>query len=198
MSEQGHAVDDPIRCVALGSAAEAEHHRARGQQTREQRDDGLQVRYPGRRVQLHDGDVVVEVDDETGQAVVLTVDAPQAGGVVRIEQGAATFHHFGQASLPPLGVDRLRCAVVEDPHPDDRGRVVETDRLEPTLAVEDHGEVPDLSLMRHRRDRVLEEPRMARADPTRRLGRHPHRHPAVPGGREAVQRSRRWAVGSWP
>ena len=130
------------------------------------------VGQPGRRVGLDDERRVVAVDDQPGEARRSRRArrgsrscASDAASVARRSSDAAI------AVVPPVVVDRHRVAVVQDPDPDRRRRVVQPDRGEAPAVVEHDGEVARRAVVADRRHRARRRPTGGRRGPG--AGRRP-------------------------
>ena len=94
----------------------------------------------------------------------------------RTDQRPTPLDGPSDALLPKGAVDRDRLAGMEDLDADRRVRVPHADRREVALIVEDHGEVTGGTLMRHRGDRLVVDPRVIPANMAVGILAHPHGH----------------------
>ena len=186
------ALLQPVQVLVAGRAREAQHDRGRPAQVDERVDHVAQVRHPRRRVQLHDEHVRVAIDDEAGQAVVLAVDEPVAGGR-RIELGRERRPSLDRRAEPrpePCRVDRHRRALVEHLHADGRRRVPQPDRDEAAVVVEHDGEVAGRALAGGAADRAVVQPRVTGLQAPASIGRHAQRDALRRRGGQVVEARR--------
>ncbi len=150
---------------------------------------------PGRRVDLHDRDTVVPVDHQAGKAVVLSVHEPVGGRGGRLLERPAALDRSGEPGRPEVVVDRGGFPRVQDPHPYRGPGVPQADRREPPAPVEHHRQVAGSTVVAHRGDRRIEEPRMPTPDLTQCVGGDPHRDPAGTGPGKVDRKVKRQPVG---
>ena len=158
--------------AGLQIAGEAQHHARAAGGVEQRLDDRHEVREPDRGVELDDEHVGVAVDDEAGHAVVLAVEDSvcEVCSVGIGRERDADVEGGADRRVPPVVVDRRRLADVEDAELDRRVGVVERQRDELAIVVEDHGEIAGGRLVADRGDRLLEHPRMPGADVAERVG----------------------------
>ena len=194
------AVGEAERLAGLQVAGEAQHDARAVGDVEQGVHDGDEVREPDRRVQLDHEHTGVAVDDEPRDAVVLAVEQAirELVGVGGVGEHDPLVEGAADRRPPPVAVDLRRLAGVEDPELDRRVGVVEGERNELAVVVEDHREVAGDGFVADRGDRLLEHPRMSGADVAQRVGCDPHGETLVARARHAQQPPMdRWAAHGW-
>ena len=142
-----------------------------------------QVGKPGQPrggVQLDDDVVLVLVDHESAQPIVFSVDQSVSGGVFALEQRGPSLSGPVNGVMQPGVVNGQGVADVQDPDGDRRSRVVEPDPQEPSIVVEDHGEIARPARL-GRSNRAVENPRMSGPNAPLGVFRHANRDSTLPG-----------------
>ena len=113
------------------------------------------------RVQLHDEESGVFVDDQPGQAVALTVNEAACIGICQLGVAAAQLDGAGDAALEELRIDGVFGAAAEHAHGDGGAGVVVAAADEASLAVDDIDDVAGGDRVIKAGDRTAVHPRMA-------------------------------------
>ena len=161
--DQGLPVRQAIRRGAgFDIAADAQHQPFKRLDALQPGDDVAQMRQPRRRVQLDDQRIRVTAHDQAGQSVVFAMYQPVAGRALRTERLADSCRR-AQPLDEPRAVNRGRLAVLQDADPDRRIGIVQANRQETPLGVEDHRQVAGLPRVALFDNRLIEQPGMAAA-----------------------------------